>query len=198
MSWIAAGTATVAVVGGVIKANKAKKEKKKAELALANLKTPDKQNIADGLTVSTRGADLRREELGRNSANVVDSIRGAGVRGIVGGIGSVQANNNSINADISANLDEQQKDIDKIKANDKVRLQGIEEDRYIRDVEGLSSQINSASNDKRQANAQIIGGITSAGTAIGGKYGDKGKKTNDNRFKDDSAKFKGIGYKPKY
>lgn len=159
---VATGVALAGVAVSAYSAHKAAKDKKKAAKALEDLKTPEATNVAENLTVSTRGADLRKEEAGRNSASAVDALRGGGARAIIGGIGNVQANNNAVSAEIGANLDEQQKDIDKMKANDEIRIQGIGEDRYKSDVASLSSQIDEAENTKRQAIGSAVQGLGSA------------------------------------
>jgi len=108
---------------------------------------------------------LRREEAGRTSATAIDALRGSGTRGVVGGVGNVVANTNAVNADIGANLDEQQKDIDRLKAEDERRIQGVNETRYQNDVAGLSSQIDSAQDAQNQGTANTIQGLGSAGQA---------------------------------
>ncbi len=50
-----------------------------------------------------------------------------------------------------------------MRANDNVRIQGIGEKRYESDVAGLSSQIDSEENAKRQGIANTIQGVGSAG-----------------------------------
>ena len=162
------GVATVtALVGAGISAYSAidaANKKKKAARALQNLPTPETSNVAENLTVSTRGADLRTEEAGRTSASAIDALRGSGARGIIGGVGAVQAQNAITAESIGANLDEQQKNIDIMKANDEVRIQGVKEGRYQSDVAGLSSQINSAEDAKKQSIANTLSFAQSAGT----------------------------------
>jgi hypothetical protein len=68
----------------------------------------------------------------------------------------VDAQNKATEQSIAANLDEQQKNIDVIKANDNIRLQGIEENRYQRDVAGLSSQINASNAEMNQGIANTM------------------------------------------
>lgn len=146
---------------GVVQAIQARKREKKAQKALENLPIPELNNAFKNQQVSTIGADLRKQEAGRNSASAIGALRGGGARAIIGGIGKVQANNNQVNAEIGANLDEQQKDINMNIAQDETNLRGYKEDRYRSDVSALSSQLNSAINDKKQ-------GI---GNAIKGAYG---------------------------
>lgn len=163
------GVATAtALVGAGISAYSAydsAQKKKKATRALENLATPETSNVAENLTVSTRGADIRKESAGRSSASAIDALRSSGTRGVIGGVQKVVAENNAVSADIGANLDEQQKDIDRMKAGDNVRIQGVKEQRYQSDVAGLSSQIDSAEDTKRQGIANTIQGLGSAGQA---------------------------------
>lgn len=134
--------------------------------ALDGLAKPVNVNVADGLQVSTLGANMRREEQGRVSASEVDALRGSGTRGIIGGIGAVDAQNKATEQSIAANLDEQQKNIDVMKADDNIRLQGIEEDRYKRDVAGLSSQINASNAEMNQGVANTMNAAASAASSL--------------------------------
>lgn len=60
----------------------------------------------DALPVSTMGSDLMREEAARNAAMSIDALRGSD-RALIGGIGQVQANNNNVNREVAATLDQQ-------------------------------------------------------------------------------------------
>jgi hypothetical protein len=149
----------------IYSAIKAGSDKKKARKALENLQTPELVNAFKDQQVSTLGSDLRKQESGRTAASSIDALRGAGARGIIGGIGAVQDNNNRVNAEIGANLDEQQKNIDANKAQDDVNIRGIKENRYQSDVAGLSSQINSANDGIKQGIGNAINGATTAASA---------------------------------
>lgn len=172
------GVATaVALVGAGVSAYSAydaSKKKKEAKKALENLPTPETSNVADGLTVSTRGADLRTQEAGRTSASAIDALRGSGARGVIAGVGAVQAQNDLTAQSVGANLDEQQKNIDMTKANDNVRIQGVKENRYNNDVSALSSQYNSAQDAENKGIANTIQGVGSAGQAYENSRATKG------------------------
>ena len=147
-------SAVIGVAGLAYSAYSAIDENKKAkdaQKALEGLPTPELTNVAKDLQVSTLGADLRKEESARTTASAIDALRSGGQRTIIGGAGQIQANNDLVNQSISANLDEQQKAIDVMVAQDEQRIQGIKEQRYNNDVEALSSQINSANDAKAQA-----------------------------------------------
>lgn len=140
------------------------KKEKDARKALNNLQAPELNNTGDNLSPSTLGADILRNDQSRLAATEIDVLRGTGTRGIVGGIGQVNANTNRINEGIAANIDEQQKNIDLYKANDAQNIRGMKENRYNSDVEGLSSQYNSGQNGMYQGFGNII---RSTGALVG-------------------------------
>lgn len=166
MSWVAVGVAAVGTTMSIIEKSKQKKAAKRAAAAIANHKRPELTNVADGLQVSTRGADLEREEVARNSATSLDALSDAGTRALGVGVGRVAAVNADSNARIGANLDEQQKSIDMIRAQDNATIRGIKEDRSTADLAALSSQYNAANQAQQDANANIIQGLGTAGNAF--------------------------------
>ena len=159
----------MSVVGGAYNMIQGSKQRKDAKNALDNYKRQELKNVAEDLQVSTLGADRKREEQARLSANQIDALQGAGTRGIIGGLGRVEAGNQAVNADIAANLDEQQKQIDAMKAEDDARIRGIQENREIGDINALSSQYNAGNEGFQQGIGQVIGG---AG-AIANQFGKK-------------------------
>ena len=159
----------MSVVGGAYNMIQGAKQRKDAKNALENYKRQELKNVAENLQVSTLGADRQREEQARLSATQIDALQGAGTRGIIGGLGRVEAGNQAVNADIAANLDEQQKQIDAMKAEDDARIRGIQENREIGDINALSSQYNAGNEGFQQGIGQVIGG---AG-AIANQFGKK-------------------------
>ena len=159
----------MSVAGGAYNMIQGAKQRKDAKNALDNYKRQELKNVAEDLQVSTLGADRQREEQARLSANQIDALQGAGTRGIIGGLGRVEAGNQAVNADIAANLDEQQKQIDAMKAEDDARIRGIQENREIGDINALSSQYNAGNEGFQQGIGQVIGG---AG-AIANQFGKK-------------------------
>ena len=156
----------MSVVGGAYNMIQGSKQRKDAKNALNNYKRQELKNVAEDLQVSTLGADRQREEQARLSATQIDALKGAGTRGILGGLGRVEAGNKSVNADIAANLDEQQKQIDAMKAEDEARIRGIQENREISDVNALSSQYNAGNESFQQGIGQAIGGAGAIGNAV--------------------------------
>jgi len=162
---------SIALVGAGVSAYTAINEanrKKKAQKALEELKTPELSNVAENLQVSTLGSDLLKEETARNNATQVEALREAGTRGVVGGIGAVSARTNAQNERIAANLDEQQKEIDRLAAQDETRIQSVQENRNIRDVSALSSQYDAANEAQQMAIGNTIQGLGSAASSYAG------------------------------
>lgn len=165
---IASGTlgAGMGIVSAITNAGK----QRSAERELANLKSPELTNVANNLQVSTLGSDLRTRESARNTATSVDALQGGGARALIGGLGAIQSRNNLVAEENASNLDAQQKDIDRMKAEEERRIQGVEESRYQNDVSALSSQINSANEAKQQGLANALQGASTVGNAFDYKY----------------------------
>lgn len=134
--------AGVGLLGSGYQAIKGAKDAKDAKNALDNYQRQEFNNVAEGMQVSTLGADLQKEEQARLAATQVGALQGAGVRGLLGGLGRVEAGNQMLNRQIGAELDEQQKQIDQIYAQDEANIRGMKEQRETQDISGLSSQYN--------------------------------------------------------
>tara|TARA_R110000851_G_scaffold27764_4_gene77875 strand:- start:18490 stop:19014 length:525 start_codon:yes stop_codon:yes gene_type:complete len=169
---IAAAGAIAQSVMGAVQASKAKK-------AIDNYRRQELTNIADGLSVSTLGADLAREEMARAAATSVNMLQQTGSRGAAS-VGQVTKAVGDQSLKIAANLDEQQKNIDAIRAKDELRIQTTMEARENADLAGLGQQ-------QAVGQQNLFGGIAGAGTAIGqmdltsifGKAGAPTPKTTD-------------------
>lgn len=169
-------TASIGILGAGYQAYKGAKDAKDAKNALNNYQRQDFSNIAEGLQVSTLGADLQREEQARLSATQVDTLAGAGVRGVLGGLGRVEAGNQMTSRQIAADLDMQQKQIDQMRAQDEANIRSMQEQREMQDIAGLSSQYNAGN----QMMWEGIGGIAQTGISGLGAMG-KGDVTNTNK-----------------
>lgn len=166
---IAAGS--VAVVGGVAKTVIGARQAKKAREAIKNYRRQELKNAYSDLEVSTLSADLQREELARTSASSVQALRSGGVRGVIGGVGSVQESNALQSRAIGADLDRQQQQIDQLRASDEVRIQQMQETREQEDLRGLGQQL-------AVGQQNVMGGISDiagAAGAMGGLGGGAGQ-----------------------
>jgi hypothetical protein len=133
MGFVGAGLGITQSIMGAIQANDARK-------ALENYERQELENVAENLTVSTLGADLQREENARLASTQIDALRGGGSRAIIGGSGRVEEGLQRANLEIAADLDRQQKDIDRMYAQDEANIRGMVEARENADIAGLSSQ----------------------------------------------------------
>lgn len=151
--------AGVGLLGSGYQAIKGAKDAKDAKNALENYQRQELSNIAEGLQVSTLGADLQREEQARLAQSQVDALAGAGARGVLGGLGRVEAGNQMTTRQIAADLDMQQRQIDQMRAQDEANIRSMQEQREMQDIAGLSSQYNAGN----QMMWQGIGGIAQTG-----------------------------------
>jgi hypothetical protein len=172
---------SIAAVGAIaagVQAIQGAKQKREAKQALENYNRQDLENVSEGLQVSTLGADLQREEQARLASSQVGALQGAGARGLLGGLGRVEAGNQMMNREISANLDAQQKQIDQMYAQDQSNIRGMQEQREVSDIAGLSSQYNAGNAMMWQG----IGGVAQSGmSGLSGGLG-KGVGTEGNKL----------------
>lgn len=186
--------AGVGLLGSGYQAIKGAKDAKDAKRALENYERQELTNIAEGLQVSTLGADLQREEQARLAATQVGALQGAGSRGVIGGLGRVEAGSQQMNRQIGAELDAQQKQIDQMRAQDEANIRGMQEQREQQDVAALSSQYNAGN----QMMWQGIGGIAQTGMAGLGAIGKTGEATKAaGNFKNMNKTFDPSVYTPK-
>jgi hypothetical protein len=134
------GTSLIGAGLGVTQMIMGAKQAKEAKEALEEMERQKLENVTEGLSVSTLGSDLQREEAARLYASQIDALRGGGARTILGGMGRVEATSEKLNKDIASDLDRQQKEIDRMYAQDKANIRGMQESRENADIAGLSSQ----------------------------------------------------------
>lgn len=165
----AIGAATGAV-GGIYNTIQGAKQARDAQDALENYKRQELTNVAEGLQVSTLGADLQREEQSRLASGQIGALREGGARTLIGGLGRVEAGNQRVMRETAADLDMQQRQIDQMRAEDDARIRSMTENREIGDLSALSSQIDAGNQMKASGIAQI----TQAGSMAGSMFGKMG------------------------
>ena len=133
MAAIAGGAALAKGITGAVQAGKAKK-------ALKNFQRQELKNVTEGMRVSTLGAEFATREAQRRFSTAVDALRSGGVRGVVGGLGAQEQLLQNQQASIAAELDRQQIMIDRLRAQDESRIQGIQEQRDSFDIGRLAGQ----------------------------------------------------------
>lgn len=162
----------LSAIGGISKMIGGGRRKRQAIRELRNLQNSrqDFTNINEGRRISTRGADLAREEAQRTTASSLETLASGGIRGAVGGVGAVNQANINASRQIGANLDQQQMQLDRDFARDKARIQSMNEQRQIQDEVNTQAAINAAQQDQYSGLGDIAAGAFSAGTigAMGG------------------------------
>lgn len=153
------------------------KQARDAKNALENYDRQELSNIAEGMQVSTLGSDIQKEEQARLASSQIDALQGAGTRGIIGGLGRVEAGNQAVNRQIGADLDMQQQEINQIRAQDEARIRDMQENREQADINALSSQYNTGQQNKMSGLGNIIAGT---GQSAIGMYQPKDPNANNN------------------
>lgn len=156
----------IGAVGGYSKWREGRKMQKSAQNAIDNFEWEDLQNPYKDLQVSTMGADLQREELGRATATSVDALRNAGTRGLGVGIGRVMAASNNANRTIAADLDNQKKNIDFAAAGDDANIRNMIEKRQGEELQGYGQMLTTGMNMKYGGISDMMNATMSQGQAI--------------------------------
>lgn len=125
----AAAGAAKAIDGGV-RASKARK-------ALDKFQRQELRNVTEGMRVSTLGAELQTQEAQRRFATSVDALRSGGVRGVVGGLGQQEQFQQRQQQQIAAGLDQQQRQIEMMRAQDEANIRSMTEEREAFDYQQL-------------------------------------------------------------
>lgn len=135
------------MISGASRARKAKK-------ALENYQRQELKNVTEGLRVSTLGAEMQTQEAQRRFATTVDALQSGGVRGLVGGLGAAEQQQQQVQQQIGANLDQQQAQIERMRAQDEARIQGMQEAREQQDIAGMGAELASG---RQTMNAGLTG-----------------------------------------
>ena len=162
-------TSVVGLAGSAFNMFSANQQKNAAQEAIDNYERQELDNAYENLQVSTLGADLATEQAAVQQANAVQALQGAGTRGLAQ-IGQLQAASNTLSREIGADLDRQQKEIDRMAAQDDARIRDMQESREQQELAGYGSQLNAANQKQAQA---LNSGIASIGTGIASVQGNK-------------------------
>tara|TARA_R110000803_G_scaffold78075_2_gene143098 strand:- start:17114 stop:17704 length:591 start_codon:yes stop_codon:yes gene_type:complete len=161
------GAAAIGGIGAIAKTVMGAKQARQAREAIENYQRQDLTNAYSSLSVSTLGADLATEELARATATGVQALQQGGSRALIGGMGGVLGQNIAQSRQIGAGLDAQQKDIDKLRAQDDQRIRQMMERREEQDLAGLGQQLMVGQQNKFSG----IGDLTKMAGAFGGLMG---------------------------
>ena len=157
------------IIGGFGKRAEGKRMQRLAQQAIKDFKFQDLTNPYKNLSISTAGADFRRDEAARASATATRAAMGAGARGVAA-LGNVVAATNDVNREVAANLDEQQRNIDMMTAKDETRIQNMIETRQANELAGYGQMMNVGMGMKHQGLANVAQGFSAMGQSMGNFY----------------------------
>lgn len=179
----AAGIAAGVVSTGfsIYEGMSASKRAREIQNQINNYKRQDLVNPNLSLQVSTLGADRQREDLARTMATVTTQAGMGGSRAMLGILPNMVAQQNAQEAQIMANLDEQEKQRQQLVAQGDAMVQQMQEQREQQDLAGLGNALNTARHERANAyNNALQAGLATASLVgtMGG--GGKSKASVDN------------------
>ena len=148
---------------GILEGLKGAKDAKRARQARQDLMNNRQElsNVTEGMRVSTMGAELQTKEAQRRFATSVDALRSGGVRGLVGGLGQIEQGQQNLQAQIGADLDKQQVEIDKMAAIDESRIRDMKESREEFEIGSLAGEEAAARDRMMSGIGMAASGLTS-------------------------------------
>lgn len=178
MAIATAAQGAIGLVGGAAKFFEGRKMQRQAQQLIDNFEWQDLENAYTNKQVSTLGSDLMREENARAMATATGALREGGSRALIGGLGKVVSQSNTMNREIAANLDEQQKALDLAAAGDDVKIRSMIEQRQSDELAGYGNMLNVGMGTKYQGIGDAINaaGVLGKGLSIT-KGKDSGKET---------------------
>nr|DAT07613.1 MAG TPA: hypothetical protein [Crassvirales sp.] len=155
---VSAGTSAIQAIG-------AGKRARQMQEQIDNYKRQELKNAFEGLQVSTLGADRQREDLARTMATYGNLAAMGGSRAIVGLAPNLIAQQNSQEAQIMANLDEQEKQRQQLIANGAMQVQNMQEQRENNDLLGMGNALNTYRHEQANAWNQATNSLMATGMA---------------------------------
>ena len=173
---IALGSAVLGAGTGIAGAISKGKQARNYQKQIQNYQRQTLVNPYAGLQVSTLGADRQREDLERAMTTYGNLAAMSGTRGIASLLPNLTQTQNDQTAKIAANLDEQQKQIDQLKAQGEMQVQAMTEQRENNDLQGLGQAYQTARAQQQQGINQIAQSVGTLGYAAANGLFDKKKK----------------------
>ena len=162
---IALGSAILGTGMNVAGAISQGKQKKNYAKQIQNYQRQKLVNPYNNLQVSTLGADRQQEDLARAMTTYGNLAALSGTRGIASLLPNLTQSQNDQSAKIAANLDEQQKQIDQLKAQGDMQVQGMMEQRQNNDLLGLGQAYQTATTNQQNNWNQVAQGVGTLGYA---------------------------------
>lgn len=156
---VSAAASAATAISGASRAAKAKK-------ALENYKRQELKNVAKDLRVSTLGAEMQTLAAQRQAASTIGALRSGGVRGVVGGAKNLQAGQQQLQQNISADLDRQQANIQQMQVREEQNIRGMQEQRENQDIQGLGAEMAAGRAQTMEGITGLVGAAAGAAQAI--------------------------------
>ena len=170
MAMATAAQGAIGLVGGAAKFFEGRKMQRQAQQLIDNFEWQDLENAYTNKQVSTLGSDLMREENSRAMATATGALREGGSRALIGGLGKVVSQSNTMNRQIAANLDEQQKALDLAAAADDVRIRSMVEERQANELAGYGEMLQQGRSMKNAGFSEGLNAIGTLGTGVAGSF----------------------------
>jgi len=126
-----------ATAKGVVDAKKAKDD-------AGNYKRQKLKNSAEDIQISTKGADIIREEGSRATASMIGAVKRGGARAIGANVGKITSQNLKYQNEAALNIDRQEQYRNKMIADQNFEVQSMYERREEADLRGLGAQMEAA------------------------------------------------------
>jgi len=149
------------------------RDAKRLRSQIENYERQELSNPYSSLQVSTLGADRQIEDNARNVSTIANAAAQGGARAIMGVAPTLLAQTNAQNAQIAANLDQQELVRQQAVAQGDAQVQSLVEARENNDLLGLGNMYQAA---EAQKAAGIRGLAQTAASAMQG-FGELGKST---------------------
>ncbi|MGK6342838.1 hypothetical protein ACMGDK_11400 [Chryseobacterium sp. DT-3] len=140
--------AVLAAGVGVAQMTSANKQAKKLQNQINEYDRQDLTNPYESLQVSTLGADRTREDMARNFATAANTVAQGGSRAVNSFIPNIIAQQNDAQAKIMADLDQQEKERQRLVAQGNSMVTQMQENRENNDLLGLGNALNVANQNR--------------------------------------------------
>ena len=156
-------SAATSIGSSLLAKGSANKRAKEAQSLLDNYQRQDIVNPYENIQVSTLSADRQREDLARAIATNAQYAAMGGGRAIAGIAPQLVAQQNTQEAQILANLDEQEKQRQQLIARGDEMVQGMIEQRENNDLMGIGNSLNVARQEGVNAQNNLTSSLMTTG-----------------------------------
>lgn len=131
-----------------------------ANKAIENYDRQNLTNAFDNVQISTIGSDLMTAQNKRRTADMVDVLRGGGIRGVLGGLPKVMAQSQQLDMQARDYLDQQDIRRQYAIAQDDARIRAMRERREEADLAGLGTQLNTGQQNMFSGLGSAVTGLS--------------------------------------